>query len=297
MSNEAQMMKTKAGDDARRARESIADLEERRRALAPAVLAGDADAELELSGVEHELGDARRSLLLSEAALEELGRHEEEAGRREEAEREEESRRAYDELAERRGSLEEAAQERLEALVETLEELGALDAEQLVASPGAGVATTSYVPWSMVLSNWLGGWLKPYLPEARPLSGYRKPLSELSPLPGRAPRPEEVSATQERNLQVAAESVEDRERLRRAEEFTERIIREFRESLAGRGWYTTGGEGRMRCERAALADVEAEHGPAAADLCRRYLSASLDEAGSAGSAAGSPAEDVAEVGS
>lgn len=276
MSNEA-TMKTKAGDDARRARARIAELEGRRRTLAPAVLAGDADAELELSGVEHELGDARRSLLLSEAAQEELSRQEEEARRCEEAEREEERRRAYDELAERRGALEEAAQERLEALVSTLDELGALDAEQRAAAPGACIAA-HYLPWGLVVSNWLGGHLKPHLPDASSMPGYRKPLPELSPLPGRAPRPEEVARAQERNRQVAAESREERGRLRRAEEHAERIIRELRENLASAGWDTSSGEARARIERTVLAGISAEYGPAAADLCRRELSPSLDVA-------------------
>ncbi len=85
----------------------------------------------------------------------------------------------------------------------------------------------------------------------------------------------------EAQVEASKRDREEKTRIDEAVAYTDRIRREFREALAGRGWYTSPGVGRERIERAALADVAAAHGQAVADFCRERVLPSLSPAASA----------------
>lgn len=188
-------------------------LEEERREAALKAAEGDENALKRYKELSEEVNAAREQEEMERLAGEERRRIAEQERRRAEEERLESARTRYRELAERRAEVEEQAQEALGALTATLEEIGEIDLEQRGAMREAGI-NTSFVDAGLMLNNWLSAHLRPYMPDTVLVSGFNRPLTELTPLPPPAylsgPSPEEVEEREREAAQTrkAREAVE-----------------------------------------------------------------------------------------
>ena len=146
----------------------------RRIALAPPAFTGDEAADRELLALEEEAGRLSRRARLSRNTASELGRLVEEA----EARRAKEERRAHlgrhAGLSEERYRLEVGLEGAMIELLEGLERLRKLDAEQHAAARATGLSMEHrYRP---LVAGWLSSRLRGYLPLREVDEAYREPL-------------------------------------------------------------------------------------------------------------------------
>ncbi len=149
-------------------------LNEPRIALAPPAFTGDKAADTELVALEEEAGRLTRKARLARNFASELGRLVEEA----EARRAKEERRVHlgrhARLSEERYRLEVGLEGAMSELLEGLERLRKLDAEQHGAARAAGLSMEHrYRP---LVAGWLSSHLRGYVPLREIDETYREPL-------------------------------------------------------------------------------------------------------------------------
>lgn len=196
----------RAAETARAARSALRDLEGERPWLAVAATEGDEGARERLAELDREVADKQKELEVAELAQRESARAASEhrgLAEQDRALQEAAANRArYDELADRRASLEIAATTAILDLTDALDAIKELDVEQRVAAREAGVHdAANKFAWSVITNLWLSAHLRPYASDFGVHPEYRKPLNEIEWLPRKAPLPEEtaeLAATRER---------------------------------------------------------------------------------------------------
>ncbi len=149
-------------------------LDEPRIALAPSAFTGDEAADRELVALEEEAGRLSRKARLARNTASELGRlvQEAEARRAKEERRVHLGRHAW--LSEERYRLEVALEGAMSEVLEGLERLRKLDADQHGAAQAAGLSMEQrYRP---LVAGWLSSRLRGYLPLREVDEAYREPL-------------------------------------------------------------------------------------------------------------------------
>jgi hypothetical protein len=155
----------------------LKELNEPRIALAPPAFAGDEAADRELVALEEQAGRLSQKARLARNTASELGRLVEEA----EARRAKEERRAHlgrhAGLSEERYQLEVGLEGAMSELLEGLERLRKLDADQHGAARAAGLNMEHrYRP---LVAGWLSSRLRGYLPLREVDEAYREPLFDV----------------------------------------------------------------------------------------------------------------------
>lgn len=184
----------------------IRELEGERPVFAVAAFEGGEGDRERLRELDAKIAELKQEAELSAAvandsatAVKDLRSLEEEERRRSE---EEGKRARYNEIASQRERIEAQATTAMLDLVEALGELSELDTEQRIAAREAGVLDAlNRGPWKTVTNVWIGAYLREHAPDLSFRPGYRKLLSELNPMPPKAPLPEDtarLAATRER---------------------------------------------------------------------------------------------------
>jgi hypothetical protein len=152
----------------------LEEMDERRIVLAPPAFTGDEVADRELLTLEQGAGRLSRKARLSRNAASELGQLVEEA----KAHRAKEERRVHlgrhVGLSEERYRLEVELEEAMSGVLEGLEQLKKLDADQHRAARAAGLGMEDR--YRSLITGWLSSRLRGYLPLSEVDEVYREPL-------------------------------------------------------------------------------------------------------------------------
>ena len=179
--------------EAKRAAEGLEELTARKAALASGLLSDERGGAEELASlvkaIEEEAAALSRTKTVAEDAAQQLDRLVLEAKVRHREAQKRLARRRYEALREERYYLDGEAEEAMARLVETLERLESLYAEQVNAAGAADNPYIAYQDPSETTENWLARRLRRWLPNGS-LESYDAPLAELDHL-ARQPEPEE----------------------------------------------------------------------------------------------------------
>lgn len=192
----------------------VGELIAEKAALAEKALNGDAAATKRVAAIDEEIGELTWRAELEELAAKEVRRQAQEKRQHEAAERLADARSRYKEHGESWKRIAAKAQEQVDALRETLDELEEADLEQREAAIEAG-ERMSYITADLVIANWLQAHLD-HIPGVIADLRYSVPLADLAPLPESIDPPTEEQIA-EREA-AAARSREEAETERRLSE-------------------------------------------------------------------------------
>lgn len=230
---ELETQERQARETAASAREKIAELEDERRRLAPAVVEGEKEAAERTAEIEKEIAELERWAKMSEIAADELRARAEEA-RREAAEQEHQRRRReYDRIVLERRELLERVEEDMAELKSRLGALLAHEEQRRAAWRALGHPDPSSRPYADVLQERIAFALSDFLPGV-PQS--RSPVA-MQPLPETddVTPLAEIEETRAASTSRAREYSAERERVRAAWELQQKIELRRAELLAQQG--------------------------------------------------------------
>lgn len=255
----------RAAEAAREAQEAIRQLEEEKPWLAVSATEGDEGAHERLVELDAQIAGKRKEAEVAEIAEAEARRiveGERQRVERERAQAEEEGKRArYDEIAVEREKVEALATTALLDLQEALDELAELDNRQRVAARAADVQDAlNRGPWKLTTALWLGAHLHEHAPDLFGRPEYRKPLSELNPMPYRAMTPEAKDRLAADREPDHAERKAEGERALRAYEWVQAVENRRLTLLAGTGYDQAPPAVKEDIERQIERDLEREFG-------------------------------------
>ena len=231
----------RAAATAQEASAAIRQLEEEKPWLAVSATEGDESAHERLAELDAQIAGKRREAEVAGIAETEARRIVEGERKRVEREREraeeEGGRAAYDEIAVEREKVEAVATTAMLDLREALDELADLDNRQRIAARAADVQDAlNRGAWKLTTNLWIGAHLREHAPDLSVRPEYRKPLSELNPMPYKAMTQEDKDRLATDREPEFAERKAEGERALAAYEWAQAVENRRLTLLAGSGY-------------------------------------------------------------